>query len=86
MLTDQAPDPRDIYWSNVGVDYKIMENRRIIVEALLCLGVLGWGVVVTFIQALTSQVMISFEDLAPVMIGLVEGELMCDTLCHLGCD
>ena len=82
MLTDQAPDPRDIYWSNVGVDYKVMENRRIIVEALLCLGVLCWGVVVTAIQALTKQVLISFENLAPVTIGLVEGKLMYDnTLC-----
>ena len=81
MEAEEAPDPRDIFWANVGVDRKILENRRIIAEAFLGLGVLAWGVIVTVIETWTEQILGTFESLAPVMIGLVEGELTSVTLC-----
>ena len=42
MLTDDAPDPRDLIWSNVSVEVKTIEGRKILVQCGLLIGVLAW--------------------------------------------
>ena len=69
MLTNDAPDPRDLFWANIGVDRKQMENRKIVVQFLLLLGILAWGTIVTFIMSFTTQV---FED---IPFGVIQGYL-----------
>lgn len=76
MLASDAPDPRDVFWSNVGVDIKLMENRKIIVQIVLLIGLLGWGAIVTLIQNWTLM------TLEVVPLGLsrsfVQGKLVLD--------
>ena len=43
MIAKDAPDPRDILWSNVGVDLVMMENRKFFVQPILLLGIFGWA-------------------------------------------
>lgn len=56
MITVDAPDPRDIFWGNIGVERENRENRKILVEFLLLLGILGWGTIATLIQAWTVNI------------------------------
>lgn len=53
MVTTDAPDPRDIIWSNMVVDYKTIEYRESISQLVLLLGLAGWGVIVTWITSLS---------------------------------
>ena len=53
MLTQDAPDPRDVFWANVCVERTTLESRKILVESLLLIGILGWGALVTVIQSWT---------------------------------
>jgi len=53
MLTQDAPDPRDVFWNNVCVERTTLESRKILVESLLLIGILGWGALVTVIQSWT---------------------------------
>ncbi|KAL7553133.1 hypothetical protein ACHAWF_016395 [Thalassiosira exigua] len=55
MEASDAPDPRDIFWSNVGVEQKTMENRYILVQFVLLMGILAWGAIVSVINQFTLQ-------------------------------
>ena len=51
MITSDAPDPRDIIWKNMSMDYKTIEYRERISEFILLIGLACWGIVVTFITS-----------------------------------
>lgn len=75
MITEDAPDPRDVFWSNVGVDLVTIENRKILVQMVLLLGIIVWSYIVTFIQSIVKK---SIEGI-PIEeqgLGIKEGELM----------
>ena len=57
MITNDAPDPRDLFWNNVGVDRKTLESRKTLVQCVLFIGVLGWGAIVTAIHGLALTVL-----------------------------
>lgn len=81
MITSDAPDPRDVFWKNVGVSRVTLENRKILVQFLLLLGVLAWGSIVTLIHSFTLQVFgtIPFGGFGAT---LVQGELKrCNNTC-----
>ena len=52
ILASNAPDPRDLLWCNISMDRKTIEQRRVVVQVILVVGLLGWGAVVTFITNL----------------------------------
>jgi hypothetical protein len=56
MVTTDAPDPRDIIWSNMAMDYKTIEYRESISEFVLLIGLACWGVVVTWITSLSNVI------------------------------
>ena len=56
MVTNDAPDPRDLIWSNMCMDYKTIEYRENVSEFVLLVGLAGWGVVVTWITSLSHVV------------------------------
>merc|ERR1719161_1346743 len=49
MLASNAPDPRDLLWCNISMDQKTIEQRRVAVQVVLVVGLLGWGTAVTVI-------------------------------------
>ncbi|KAL7445542.1 hypothetical protein ACHAXH_007831 [Discostella pseudostelligera] len=53
MITDDAPDPRDVFWKNVGADRLTIESRKILVQCVLLLGILAWGTIATYINRFT---------------------------------
>lgn len=53
MITEDAPDPRDVFWKNVGADRLTIESRKILVQCILLLGILGWGTIATYINRFT---------------------------------
>ena len=53
MMTDDAPDPRDVFWRNVGADRLTIESRKILVQCVLLLGILAWGTIATYINRFT---------------------------------
>lgn len=56
MVTNDAPDPRDIIWSNMCMDYQTIEYRESISEFILLIGLACWGVVVTWISKFSNVV------------------------------
>jgi len=77
MITVDAPDPRDIFWGNIGVERENRENRKILVEFLLLLGILGWGTIATLIQAWTVNIWnsaSSSDDNSGPLDSLIRGE------------
>jgi hypothetical protein len=54
MVTTDAPDPRDIIWTNMAMDYKTIEYRETISDFVLLIGLACWGVVVTWITSLSN--------------------------------
>lgn len=71
-----APDPRDIYWKNIGADRLTIESRNILVQCILLLGILGWGTFVTYINKFTLMTLGSIPlGLSP---SVVQGELIQD--------
>jgi hypothetical protein len=75
MITEDAPDPRDVFWSNVGVDLVTMKNRNFLAQMVLGLGLGVWSYIVTFIQNVVNK---SIEGI-PIEergLGLKEGELI----------
>jgi hypothetical protein len=74
MITDDAPDPRDVFWKNVGADRLTIESRKILVQCVLLLGILAWGTIATFINRFTLM------TIGSIPLGLsqsvVQGELL----------
>lgn len=52
-VTDQAPEPRDIYWSNLCIPYKQLWIRKIFTWVASFTFVLLFLIPVTFAQGLT---------------------------------
>lgn len=78
MITEDAPDPRDVFWKNVGADRLTIESRKILVQCILLLGILGWGTIATYINRFT------LKTIGTLPLGLspafVQGELV-----HFSC-
>jgi hypothetical protein len=74
-MTEDAPDPRDLFWSNVGVDLVTMERRKIFVQAILLLGIIGWSYFVDFIQKIINKSVASIQ-IEIEGSSLKEGELI----------
>ena len=72
MMTSEAPDPRDLYWSNIGVNRSKMENRKILVQGLLGLGIIFWSTIVVFINNFTVQ---AFKWMPDVGEGVIQGKV-----------
>lgn len=64
MITNDAPDPRDIIWSNMCMDYQTIEYRERVSEFILLIGLACWGYVVTLIT--------SFSNVVATGIGLAQ--------------
>ncbi len=64
MITNDAPDPRDIIWSNMCIDYQTIEYRERVSEFILLVGLGCWGYVVTLIT--------SFSNVVATGIGLAQ--------------
>lgn len=76
MITEDAPDPRDVFWSNAGVDLVNMEKRKILVQLVLLSGIIGWSYFVSFVQKIVKA---SVEEITTEgdIINLVkDGELI----------
>ena len=43
FITKEAPDPRDVLWSNIICDHRFIEKRKVVVEFVLVILVLTWG-------------------------------------------
>ncbi len=56
MITNDAPDPRDIIWPNMCMDYKTIEYRERISEFILLIGLACWGLIVTWITSFSNVV------------------------------
>jgi hypothetical protein len=61
MITSDAPDPRDILWSNMCSDYKGIQKRRAIVQFLLVIAILTWG---AFVSLVTNAANASFDNIS----------------------
>ena len=69
MMTDDAPDPRDVFWRNVGADRLTIESRKILVQCVLLLGILAWGTIATCIKGFTLKTLGSFPlGLSPSVV------------------
>mmetsp|Transcript_1587 Transcript_1587/g.2834 ORF Transcript_1587/g.2834 Transcript_1587/m.2834 type:complete len:931 (+) Transcript_1587:3-2795(+) len=49
MITRDAPDPRDILWSNICTEHTKIETRKIVTQFFLVIGILVWGTFVTIV-------------------------------------
>lgn len=56
MITNDAPDPRDIIWSNMCIDMKTIEYRERISEFVLLVGLACWGLIVTWITSFSNAI------------------------------
>lgn len=61
MITSDAPDPRDLYWSNFQHSLSLVENRKIIVQVILLICILCWSAIVGAITFFTNT---TFESIA----------------------
>lgn len=43
MITEDAPDPRDVFWQNIHSDRSQSEKRKILVQVILLSGIIGWS-------------------------------------------
>lgn len=62
MVTEDAPDPRDLFWSNIGVDVRNIESRKVLVQIFLFIGLLLWSYFVGFIQQLVERTIQSMDE------------------------
>ncbi|KAJ7528565.1 hypothetical protein O6H91_15G008300 [Diphasiastrum complanatum] len=53
-LTDWAPEPRDVYWDNLGIPYVEQNIRRLLVTGALIALILFFIIPVTFVQSLAN--------------------------------
>ncbi|KAF3320470.1 CSC1-like protein RXW8 isoform X1 [Carex littledalei] len=52
-VTDQAPEPRDVYWSNLSISYKCLWFRRVLMLIISVVFMFVFLLPVTFVQSLT---------------------------------
>lgn len=62
MVTEDASDPRDLFWSNIGVDVRNIESRKVLVQIFLFIGLLLWSYFVGFIQQLVERTIQSMDE------------------------
>lgn len=74
MITSNAPDPRDIIWANMCMDYQTIELRENLIQFVLLIGLACWGYVVTLITSLSNVLFIN-ENVGGFLIrvGLTQG-------------
>ncbi|KAL2505621.1 CSC1-like protein RXW8 [Abeliophyllum distichum] len=73
-VTDLAPEPHDIYWSNLNVPYRLLWIRRIAVFVASILFVIFFLVPVVFTQSLVH--LEKLEKTFPFMKGIVKRKFM----------
>jgi len=62
ILASNAPDPRDLLWCNIAMDRKTVEQRRVVVQVFLVVGLLGWGAVVSLITNFSNNLVRQIES------------------------
>lgn len=67
MVTEDAPDPRDLFWSNIGVDIRNIASRKVLVQIFLFIGLLLWSYFVGFIQQLVERTIQSMDEYGVVI-------------------
>jgi len=72
MVTEDAPDPRDLFWSNIGVDVRNIESRKVLVQIFLFIGLLVWSYFVGFIQQLVERTIQSMDEYGVVITVIKE--------------
>jgi hypothetical protein len=72
MVTEDAPDPRDLFWSNIGVDVRNIESRKVLVQIFLFIGLLLWSYFVGFIQQLVERTIQSMDEYGVVIITVIK--------------
>lgn len=53
-LTEWAPEPRDVFWSNLPIPYLQLNSRRLISLVLLVVMIVFFLIPVTFVQSLAN--------------------------------
>jgi len=70
MVVSDAPDPRDLFWSNIGGDRHTIETRRVLVNSVLFVGILAWSRISNTIQFVAIETLKSI-DTNDILISLV---------------
>ncbi|CAM6101640.1 unnamed protein product [Calypogeia fissa] len=77
-LTDWAPEPRDVFWSNLPIPYLQLNSRRLISLVLLMVTIIFFLIPVSFVQSLANldKIERNASFLKPLIrIGLVKSVL-----------
>jgi len=69
-VTDLAPEPEDVYWSNLCIPYKQLWIRKITTFAASVTFVLVFLIPVTFAQGLTQ--LEKLEKMLPFLSGMLQ--------------
>ncbi|KOM42193.1 hypothetical protein LR48_Vigan04g239100 [Vigna angularis] len=72
-VTDLAPEPQDVYWSNLCIPYKQLWIRKITTFAASVTFVLVFLIPVTFAQGLTQ--LDKLEKMFPFLTGMLQNQL-----------
>ncbi|WVZ21511.1 hypothetical protein V8G54_008833, partial [Vigna mungo] len=72
-VTDLAPEPQDVYWSNLCIPYKQLWLRKITTFAASVTFVLVFLIPVTFAQGLTQ--LDKLEKMFPFLTGMLQNQL-----------
>ena len=75
FATEQAPDVRDILWSNMPLDRRTIQRRYVIVQCFLLIGILFWSAIVGAIGNIETAVASSGIEISPTLLGFVAGYL-----------
>ncbi|KAG0494752.1 hypothetical protein HPP92_005746 [Vanilla planifolia] len=73
-VTDLAPEPQDLYWSNLSIPYKQLWIRRISIVAATILFLFLFLIPVTFVQGLTQ--LETLEQRFPFLRGILTNKYM----------
>ena len=69
-VTDQAPEPHDIYWSNLCIPFRQLWIRKIAVLVASVVFMIVFLIPVTFVQGLTQ--LDHLQELLPFLKGILK--------------
>jgi hypothetical protein len=53
-ITEWAPEPRDVYWNNLAINYMLLNSRRLIVTAVVTVLIIFFLIPVGAVQVLAN--------------------------------